>query len=150
MFHGGGKVTIYDRSWYGRLLVERIEGFAQAQEWQRAFAEINEFEEELTENGTLLCKFWVHISKEEQHRRFKDREATPHKQWKLTDEDWRNRERWDDYIEAVDDIFRYTSTPAAPWTAIEGNDKRWARVRVIETICEQLEKRLKDGHASSL
>lgn len=142
----GGRFTIYDRSWYGRLLVERIEGFAKKAEWRRAFAEINEFEEELTQNGSLLCKFWVHIDKKEQYRRFKDREATAHKQWKLTDEDWRNRDRWDDYVEAVNDIFRYTSTPTAPWTPIEGNDKRWARVRVIEAVCETLEKNLNKTH----
>lgn len=140
----GGKVTIYDRSWYGRVLVERVEGFATRAAWQRAYAEINEFEDELTANGTVLCKFWVHIDPKEQYRRFQDREATPHKQWKLTEEDWRNRDKWGDYVVAVDDLFRYTSSKQAPWTAVEGNDKRWSRVRIIETVCTRLAEALQD------
>ncbi len=137
-----GRITVFDRSWYGRLLVERIEGFAREDEWKRAFAEINEFEEQLTDHGIVLLKFWVHITKEEQLERFKAREATPHKRWKLTDEDWRNREKWDDYEWAVNDIIEHTSTQSAPWDLIEGNDKRYSRIKVINTLCDRLETAL--------
>jgi len=138
-----GRMTIFDRSWYGRVLVERIEGFASEEEWRRAYAEINEFEEMLTDNGILLMKFWVHITKEEQLDRFKQRELIPHKQWKLTDEDWRNREKWDDYEQAINDIIERTSTRIAPWTLIEGNDKLHARIKVIKTLCDRMEEALK-------
>ncbi|MGD8933861.1 MAG: polyphosphate kinase, partial [Gammaproteobacteria bacterium] len=138
-----GKITIFDRSWYGRVLVERIEGFAQEDEWRRAYSEINSFEEMLTDSGILLMKYWIHVTKDEQLNRFKERETTPHKQWKLTEEDWRNREKWDEYEHAVNDIVERTSTTAAPWTLIEGNDKRYARVKVIKTLCEQMELALK-------
>ena len=137
-----GRINIFDRSWYGRVLVERVEGFASEAEWKRAFAEINEFEEELTDHGILLLKYWVHISKDEQLARFKLREETPHKRWKLTEEDWRNRERWDDYNWAVNDIVEHTSTHSAPWVLVEGNDKRYSRIKVISTFCDRLEAML--------
>jgi polyphosphate:AMP phosphotransferase len=139
-----GRINIFDRSWYGRVLVERVEGFASEAEWKRAFAEINEFEEELTDHRILLLKYWVHISKDEQLARFKLREETPHKRWKLTEEDWRNRERWDDYEWAVNDIVEHTSTHSAPWVLIEGNDKRFSRIKVISTFCDALEAMLND------
>jgi polyphosphate kinase 2 (PPK2 family) len=137
-----GRITIFDRSWYGRVLVERVEGFATEDEWKRAFAEINEFEEQLTDHGILLLKFWEHITKDEQLARFRAREETPHKRWKLTEEDWRNREKWDDYELAVNDIVEHTSTHTAPWVLIEGNDKRFARIKVINTFCDRLEAML--------
>ena len=134
-----GHFTIFDRSWYGRVLVERVEGFATEDEWRRAYAEINDFEEQLIEHGTVLSKFWIHISKDEQLGRFRQREATPYKRWKLTEEDWRNREKWDEYELAVNDMVQYTSTSLAPWTLVPGNDKRSARVKTLETVCERLE-----------
>jgi len=137
-----GRINIFDRSWYGRVLVERVEGFASEDEWKRAFAEINEFEEQLTDHGILLLKYWVHISKEEQLERFEARKLVPHKRWKLTEEDWRNRERWDDYASAVNDIVEHTSTHSAPWVLVEGNDKRFARIKVISTFCDRLEAML--------
>lgn len=137
-----GRVTVFDRSWYGRVLVERIEGFAMEAQWMRAYAEINDFEAELVGHGVVLQKFWIHITPEEQESRFKARAQTPLKSWKLTAEDWRNRERWDAYERAVNDMVERTSTPMAPWTLIEGNDKRYARVRVLEKVCEGLEAAL--------
>lgn len=134
-----GRMTIFDRSWYGRVLVERIEGFAQEAEWKRAYAEINDFEDQLVRHGIVLCKFWFHISKDEQLARFKAREGTPYKRWKLTDEDWRNREKWDQYEEAVDDMIEHTSSMLAPWTLVEANDKRYARVKVLKTVYERLQ-----------
>jgi polyphosphate:AMP phosphotransferase len=139
----GGRITIFDRSWYGRVLVERVEGLASTDEWRRAYSEINEFEEELTESGIVLVKFWIHVTKDEQHRRFKEREETPHKQWKLTSEDWRNREKWEEYEQAINAIVERSSTRTAPWTLIEGNNKRHARVKVIKTVCECMEEALK-------
>ena len=139
-----GRINIFDRSWYGRVLVERVEGFAAEEEWKRAFAEINEFEEQLTDHGILLLKYWVHISKDEQLERFEARKLIPHKRWKLTDEDWRNREKWDDYGCAVNDIVEHTSTHSAPWVLVEGNDKRFSRIKVISTFCDRLEAML-DG-----
>jgi polyphosphate kinase 2 (PPK2 family) len=138
-----GRVTVFDRSWYGRVLVERVEGFASEAEWQRAYAEINDFEQQLTEHGIILLKFWVHISKDEQLARFKAREETPHKRWKLTDEDWRNREKWEDYENAAHEMVQRTSTLNAPWTLIEGNDKKFARIKVLRVACEAIEKALK-------
>ncbi|MDG4556365.1 MAG: polyphosphate:AMP phosphotransferase [Candidatus Contendobacter sp.] len=140
-----GRVTIYDRSWYGRVLVERIEGFARTREWQRAYAEINDFEAQLVERGIVLIKFWLHITPEEQLRRFKEREQIAYKAWKLTDEDWRNRERWADYELAVNDMVERTSTRQAPWTLIAANDKRYARIKVLRTVCERLEAALVGG-----
>ena len=139
-----GRFTIYDRSWYGRVLVERVEGFATETEWRRAYGEINDFERQLVDFGIVLVKFWVHISRDEQERRFRARAETPYKKWKLTDEDWRNRERWDDYEAAVDDMIERTSTAVAPWHLVPGDDKRFARVEVLRTVCDQLEERLRD------
>jgi polyphosphate:AMP phosphotransferase len=139
-----GYITIYDRSWYGRVLVERVEGFASEREWHRAYAEINQFEEQLVESGAIILKFWLHISPEEQLTRFQDREKVPYKQHKITDEDWRNREKWDDYKMAVNEMVVRTSTEYAPWTLVPGNDKLFARVDVLRTICETLEQALTD------
>ncbi len=138
-----GRVTIFDRSWYGRVLVERVEGFAKDAEWQRAFQEINEFEQQLVDNKYLVIKFWIQIDKKMQLFRFKERENTPYKKWKITDEDWRNREKWDAYDVAVDDMISLTDHKHAPWVLVEGNDKSWSRIKVLETICDQLEKALK-------
>jgi polyphosphate:AMP phosphotransferase len=137
-----GLVTVYDRSWYGRVLVERVEGFAKEAEWMRASLEINDFEEQLAEAGVVLTKFWIHISAEEQLRRFQDRQATAYKQHKITDEDWRNREKWNAYRTAVNDMVVRTSTRSAPWTLVPGNDKRFARVRILETVCRRLARAL--------
>ncbi len=137
-----GRVTIYDRSWYGRVLVERVEGFASEPEWMRAFLEINDFEDQLAEAGTVVAKFWIHISLEEQLRRFQDRQKTIYKRHKITDEDWRNREKWGAYHAAVNDMVTRTSTRHAPWTLVAGNDKKLARVQILQTICEQLERAL--------
>lgn len=137
-----GRATIYDRSWYGRVLVERIEGFATTEEWMRAYGEINDFEEQLVDSGMVLCKFWLHITNEEQLARFEERKTIPWKSWKLTDEDWRNRDRWDAYEQAVNDMIERTSTRKTPWTLVEANSKKYARVKVIETYCAALEQRL--------
>lgn len=137
-----GAIAIFDRSWYGRVLVERVEGFAQPVEWQRAYAEINEFERQLTDFGTIICKFWLHISPEEQLRRFEERQNIPYKSWKLTDEDWRNREKWPAYEQAVDEMLLRTSTPTAPWTIVEAEDKRFARIKILRTVVKRLESEL--------
>jgi AMP-polyphosphate phosphotransferase len=137
-----GHVTIYDRSWYGRILVERVEKFAREGEWRRAFQEINDFEEQLLEHGIILNKFWLHISKDEQLRRFKEREKTPWKMHKITEEDWRNRDRWNDYEHAINDMIVHTSTEFAPWKLIPANDKRVARVEILKTLCQRLEQAL--------
>jgi len=137
-----GQIAIFDRSWYGRVMVERIEGFCREVEWKRAYREINQFERQLVDFGTVVFKFWVHISKEEQLKRFTERADTPYKVWKLTDEDWRNREKWDRYEEAVDEMLLKTSTLSAPWTIVEGNNKWWARVRVLRTVVESLSREL--------
>ena len=139
-----GRVTIYDRSWYGRVLVERVEEYAKPEEWMRAYAEINDFEEQLTDHNTLLLKFWLHIDKDEQMRRFKEREKISYKQYKITDEDYRNRERWDDYEHAVNDMVERTSTEYAPWVLIEGNNKRYARIKALREYCDRLEAKLSD------
>lgn len=136
------QILIFDRSWYGRVLVERVEGFCTTSEWKRAFREINEFERQLVDFGHIVVKFWVHISKDEQLRRFQERENTPHKQWKLTDEDWRNREKWDRYARAVNDMLLKTSTISAPWTVIEGNSKWYARVKAVRTLVDTLSREL--------
>ncbi|MDK2971113.1 MAG: AMP-polyphosphate phosphotransferase [Candidatus Sumerlaeota bacterium] len=138
-----GRMTIFDRSWYGRLLVERVEGFCSEGEWKRAFQEINEFEDQLAAHGTVIVKFWVHIDRDEQERRFKAREATPHKRWKITAEDWRNREKWNLYEPAAVEMLQRTSTPHAPWTIIAGNDKRHARLQALRTVIDRLENALK-------
>ena len=135
-----GRFTFYDRSWYGRVLVERVEGFAKDQEWMRSYLEINSFEEMLVNHGISIFKFWLHISPEEQLRRFEEREKIAYKRHKITDEDWRNREKWDDYKVAVNEMVARTSTSYAPWTLVPGNDKRFARIEVLKTVCEGLEK----------
>lgn len=133
-----GDINIFDRTWYGRVLVERIEGFAQENEWQRAYQEINRFEQDLVEHNSVLIKFWLAISKDEQEKRFQAREETPHKRFKITAEDWRNRERWDDYLQAAADMFAHTDTTYAPWHIIATDDKNTARIQILEAILKQL------------
>lgn len=137
-----GRLGIFDRTWYGRVLVERIEKFAKKEEWQRAYREINEFERQLVDDGLILVKFWLHISKKEQLERFKKREKDPWKNYKLTKEDWRNREKWDDYIEALEEIFEKTDTEYAPWTIVEGNYKWWARIKALKTVVNAIESKM--------
>jgi polyphosphate kinase 2 (PPK2 family) len=137
-----GHVVVFDRTYYGRVLVERVEGFCHEDEWRRAYAEINEFEAHQHSFGMVICKFWINITKEEQLRRFKSRELDPYRSYKLTEEDWRNRAKWNEYSEAVEDMLLHTSTSYAPWTAVEGNNKYWARVKVLKTIVDALDKRL--------
>lgn len=139
-----GQMAIFDRSWYGRVLVERVEGFAREEEWKRAFKEINSFERQVRDFGTILAKFWIHISREEQLRRFEERKAVGYKAWKLTDEDWRNRDKWGAYEEAVEEMLVKTSTSGAPWCVVEGNDKYWARTKVLAKLVEVLSAGL--GH----
>jgi polyphosphate kinase 2 (PPK2 family) len=140
---GRGHVAIFDRSWYGRVLVERVEGFASPEEWLRAYGEINRFEEEQDRAGIIVAKFWLAISKDEQLRRFQEREQVEFKRFKITDEDWRNREKWDDYVAAVNDMVDHTSTSHAPWTLVEAQDKRWARVKILETLCDRIQAALR-------
>jgi AMP-polyphosphate phosphotransferase len=137
-----GRVTIFDRSWYGRVLVERVEGFCPQEDWQRAYSEINAFERQLTDFGVIVVKFWLWITPEEQLRRFKDRQATAYKQYKLTQDDWRNRRKWDAYEAAACEMIERTSSEAAPWVAVEGVDKNWARVKVLQTVADRLAKEL--------
>jgi len=137
-----GYFTIYDRSWYGRVLVERVEGFARVDEWMRAYKEINDFEQQLVDAGIIISKFWVHISEEEQLRRFKEREQIQWKQYKITDEDWRNREKWHAYRIAAHEMIIKTSTPHAPWTIVPANDKKFARVTILETIRDRMKQEL--------
>lgn len=139
-----GHVTIFDRTWYGRVMVERIEGFCSKKEWQRAYKEINDMERDLTDAGAIVIKFWLQIDRDEQERRFKARQENPEKQWKITDEDWRNREKWEQYEEAVNEMLIRTSTPNAPWVVVEGNCKYYARVKVLETVVNAIENRLKE------
>jgi polyphosphate kinase 2 (PPK2 family) len=134
-----GRMTIYDRSWYGRVLVERVEALATEPEWRRAYSEINDFEDQLVRHGIVLCKFWLHITKDEQLTRFKIREQVEYKRWKLTNEDWRNRDKWDAYEAAVNDMVERTSTSWAPWTLVEANDKQFVRIKVLNTICNGLD-----------
>ena len=138
-----GKFTVFDRSWYGRVLVERIEGFCSQADWMRAYGEINDFEEQLTDAGVVLVKFWLSIDEQTQLERFQEREKIPFKRFKITEEDWRNREKWGQYAEAVGDMVDRTSTEIAPWTLVEANDKRWARVKVLRTINNALEAAFK-------
>lgn len=137
-----GQIAIFDRSWYGRVLVERVEGFATEDAWKRAYKEINSFERQLSDFGVIVAKFWIHISREEQLRRFEERKASGYKSWKLTDEDWRNREKWPAYEEAVEDMLVKTSTRPAPWRLIAGNDKYWARTKVLSNLVELLSDEL--------
>lgn len=134
-----GRVTIFDRSWYGRVLVERVEKYCSEADWMRAYSEINDFEEQLAANNTILVKFWLAITNEEQLRRFKEREQIGFKRFKITEEDWRNREKWDDYERAVCDMVDRTSTEIAPWTLVEANDKNFARIKILKTICQRIE-----------
>lgn len=133
-----GFTTIFDRSWYGRVLVERVEKFARPDEWNRAYHEINAFEEQLVEHGVVVDKFWLHITPPEQLRRFKERQTVEYKRYKITEEDWRNRKQWDDYKRAVDDMVARCSTEYAPWTLVAANDKRFARVQILKTVVERL------------
>ena len=137
-----GRVTIFDRSWYGRVLVERVEGFCSAYDWMRAYGEINDFEEQMIASNTILFKFWLSISNEEQLRRFEERQSTGFKRFKITDEDWRNREKWSAYEQAVCDMVDRTSNTHAPWTLVEANDKYYARIKILKTLCERLEAQL--------
>jgi AMP-polyphosphate phosphotransferase len=137
-----GRIGIFDRSWYGRVLVERVEKLATKDQWKRAYDEINNFERMLVDDGMVLFKFWIHISAQEQLRRFKQRENDPYKRWKITKDDWRNRDKWDAYIEAAEEMFARTSTPVAPWFVIPGEDKLYARVQVLETVVAGIEKAL--------
>ena len=137
-----GTVAIFDRSWYGRVLVERVEGYASEAEWLRAYGEINDFEGQLQEFGCVVVKFWLAISQDEQARRFEARRAIAYKRYKITDEDWRNRDKWDQYVAAVGDMVDRTSTADAPWTLVEAEDKRHARLKVLETICQRIEAAL--------
>jgi polyphosphate:AMP phosphotransferase len=137
-----GRVTIFDRSWYGRVLVERVEGFAGEHEWRRAYSEINAFEEQLVEHGIVLVKYWIHITEDEQMRRFREREKSSYKQWKLTDEDWRNRGKWAEYERAVTEMVERTSTRLAPWTLVEGNNKYFARLKVLKTAIRSIKRAL--------
>ena len=139
-----GYLTIFDRSWYGRVLVERVEGFATPAEWGRAYTEINAFEEQLADRGIVLGKFWIHISPEEQLQRFKERETVAYKRYKITEEDWRNRKKWPDYQHAVEDMVTCCDTPCAPWTIVPGNDKKFARVQILKTIVQRLESALEE------
>jgi AMP-polyphosphate phosphotransferase len=138
-----GYWTLFDRSWYGRVLVERVEGFATQPEWARSYHEINDFEAQLVEHGVVVLKFWLHIDREEQLARFTARENTPYKQHKISKEDWRNRERWDDYRSAINEMVVRTSTEYAPWHLIPANDKRFARVEVLRLAVEALQEALK-------
>jgi polyphosphate:AMP phosphotransferase len=137
-----GHIAIFDRSWYGRVMVERLEGFCTTDEWKRAYKEMNDMEANLTNHGAIVIKFWMQIDKDEQERRFKERMENPDKQWKITEEDWRNRAKWDQYEKAVDEMLLRTSTSYAPWVVVEANDKYYARIKVLETVVNALEKRL--------
>lgn len=138
----GGHICVFDRSWYGRVMVERVEGFCTTDEWKRAYREINEMEEQWCAFGAVLLKFWLHIDKDEQMRRFEERQKISYKQWKITDEDWRNREKWDQYKEAVDEMLSRTSTNHAPWTTVESNCKLHGRIKVLETVVTGIENKL--------
>lgn len=137
-----GQITIYDRSWYGRVLVERVEGLAKPSQWQRAYSEIVNFEEAMLAHGIIILKFWLHIDRDEQMRRFKSREQISFKQFKITEEDYRNREKWDDYQKAVNEMVARTSTSKSPWLLVEANDKNYARIKIIKAYCDRLEKML--------
>ena len=141
-FPKAGHVTIFDRSWYGRVLVERVEGFCSEADWKRAFREINEMEENFRHFGTVMVKFWMHIDKDEQLRRFKAREENPAKSWKLHEEDWRNRDKWDRYEEAAEEMFLRTHNSHAPWTIVEGNCKRHARIQALDVVIEAIEAKI--------
>ncbi|MGE4426390.1 MAG: polyphosphate kinase 2 family protein [Solirubrobacteraceae bacterium] len=141
---GRGGMCVYDRTWYGRVLVERIEGLADEEQWRRAYGEIREFEQQLVDDGTMLVKIWLHVSDEEQLRRFERRRGDPLKAWKLTDEDWRNRARRPEYERAIDEMLAETDTPHAPWDVVAAESKKWARVAVIETVVARIEQCARD------
>ena len=141
---GWGGMAVLDRTWYGRVLVERVEGFASREQWLRAYEEINSFERALTDEGMILIKLWLHISADEQRRRFKRREKDSLKAWKLTDEDWRNRDKRGAYEEAIEDMLARNDQPNAPWPLIPAESKRYARVRVVETVIERIERGMRD------
>ena len=141
---GWGGMAIFDRSWYGRVLVERVEGYAEREQWMRAYDEINNFERTLTDEGMILIKFWMHLSSDEQLKRFQAREKNPLKTWKLTDEDWRNRDKHDEYRQAVEDMIARTDQPHAPWDLIEGESKRYARVQVVDTVIRRIEDGMRE------
>ncbi|MGN0368073.1 MAG: polyphosphate:AMP phosphotransferase [Wujia sp.] len=138
-----GHIAIFDRTWYGRVMVERLEGFCSENDWQRAYNEINEFEKELADWGAVIVKFWVQIDKDTQLERFTQRQNTPEKQWKITDEDWRNREKWDQYETAVNEMLAKTNTVYAPWHVLESNDKKYARIKALKTVIAAIEEALK-------
>ena len=138
-----GVFTIFDRSWYGRVLVERVEGFCSEADWMRAYPEINDFEAQLIRHNIVVVKFWLAISKDEQLKRFKDREQTGFKRFKITEEDWRNRNNWDEYELAVCDMVDRTSTEIAPWVLVEANDKNFARIKILKTLCNRIEEAIK-------
>ena len=138
------RFAIFDRTWYGRVLVERVEGYCEHLDWMRAYGEINDFEEQMVRNKTVVVKFWLSITKDEQLRRFKEREKIGFKRYKITEEDWRNRDKWDEYERAVCDMIDRTSTEIAPWTLVEANDKYYARIKVLKTLCERIEKALEN------
>ena len=137
-----GHIVLFDRTWYGRVMVERLEGFCKENDWQRAYTEINEFEKQLTDWGAVILKFWVQIDKDTQLARFQERQQNPDKQWKITDEDWRNREKWDQYEVAVNEMLQKTSTTYAPWHIIESNCKYYARIKTLRLLTETLEAAL--------
>ncbi|WP_280768833.1 polyphosphate kinase 2 family protein [Salipaludibacillus daqingensis] len=137
-----GQIALFDRSWFGRVLVERVEGFASNKEWMRAYEEMNQFEKLLHDDGHLIHKFWFHISKDEQHKRFLERQQHYLKRWKITDEDWRNRNKWEEYEVAVEDMLQKTDTPYAPWDIIEGNDKWHARIKTLNIIIDKIKTHL--------
>lgn len=139
-----GQVSIFDRSWYGRVLVERIEGFAKEQEWKRAYQEINDFEKQLTDESYILMKFWLQITPEEQLKRFEERMKDPYKRWKITEEDWRNREKWDQYTKAAEEMLAKTTTENAPWFVIGANDKKHARIEVLQQAVNHIEQELNE------
>jgi polyphosphate kinase 2 (PPK2 family) len=141
---GWGGMAVFDRSWYGRVLAERVEGFATRKEWTRAYDEIDGFERSLTDEGMILVKFWMHISSEEQLKRFRKREKDPLKTWKLTDEDWRNRNKREQYTEAVEDMLARTDQPHSPWHLVEADSKRYARVKVVETVVDRIEAGMRE------
>ena len=139
-----GHITIFDRTWYGRVMVERLEGFCSENDWQRAYNEMNEFERELTDWGAVVIKFWVQIDNQTQLERFTDRQNTPEKQWKITDEDWRNREKWDLYVDAINEMLQKTSTVTAPWYILESVDKKYARIKALQIVVDELNKACKN------
>jgi polyphosphate kinase 2 (PPK2 family) len=139
---GWGGMAVLDRTWYGRVLVERVEGFATEEAWRRAYGEIVDLEDTLAAEGTIVVKFWLHLSAQEQLRRFESRRDDPYRAWKLTDEDWRNRGKREEYVAAVEEMLERTDTAVAPWHVIAAEDKRWARVAVVRTVCDAIEAAL--------